>query len=42
MKHMNKLADWLSSLHNAFRDGDMSKALREMPDYYTMVDKKVT
>lgn len=41
MKHMNKLADWLSRLHTSFREGNMSKTLQELPDYYRAVDTKV-
>ena len=42
MKHMNKVADWLSNLHKAFKEGAMAKVLAELPDYYRSVDTRVS
>lgn len=42
MSHMDKLAGWLSSLQAAFRDGDASRQLLKLPEYYRIIDKKVS
>ena len=41
MIYIKKLADWLNKLHTAFREGTMTQALTEFPDYYREVDTKV-
>mgnify|MGYP001793069932 CR=1 FL=1 len=41
MKHLDKLANWLNTLHVGFRDGDPMKPLSVLPDYYQAADEKV-